>query len=118
MDKVFIRELKINTIIGVLPWERQVRQTVVLDLEMAWDNSVPATSGRLCDALDYSAVASRLEQFVESANYELLETLAEDVASLLQKEFKVPWLQLSINKPGAVLQAETVGVVIQRGEIS
>jgi len=115
MDRVFINQLRVETIIGVFPWEREVRQQLLLDLEMAWDNQTPAVSGRLEDALDYGAVSARVEAFVGGSSYELLETLAEDLAALLQQEFNIPWLRLSVTKPGAVTAAAGVGICIERG---
>lgn len=115
MDRVFIQQLKVDAIIGVFPWERKLRQPLFLDLEMAWDNRVPAISGKLEDALDYGAVSARVEEFVNASSYELLETLAEELVKTLQAEFGIPWLRVSITKPGAVKEAAGVGIVIERG---
>jgi dihydroneopterin aldolase len=116
MDRVFIHELQIDTIIGILPWERRVRQTLSLDLEMAWDNRPAAQSGAIGDALDYAAVAQRLLEFVGASEFELIESLAEAVVDLVQAEFAVPWLRLRLSKPGAVAEAAAVGVIIERGD--
>ena len=116
MDTVFIRGLCADTVIGVHDWERGVRQRLVLDLELATDNRRAAAADRLEDALDYAAVAQRVVAFVENSRCLLIETLAEQVAALLQTEFGVCWLRLRLEKPGAVAQAETVGVLIERGE--
>lgn len=116
MDVVYIRELRADTIIGVHDWERRVRQTVVLDLEMAADNRRAAASDCLADALDYAAVAERLQSFIEQGEFQLIETLAERLASIAQEEFAVPWLRLRLSKPGAVTAAREVGVLIERGE--
>ncbi len=114
MDTVFISDLQIATVIGVHQWEREVRQTLSLDLEMAADVSTPAQSDNVHDALDYQAVAERVTTLVESSECELLETLAERVAELVLKDFTVSWLRLRISKPGALPNANTVGVVIER----
>ena len=116
MDIVFVEGLRVDTVIGVYDWERQVRQTVVLDLEMATDNSRAAASDGLVDALDYAEVSKRVLAFVEGSEFQLIETMAEQVAALVLAEFKVPWLRLRLAKPGAVRQARAVGVVIERGE--
>ncbi len=116
MDTVFIRELRIDTVIGVYPWERQIRQQLVLDLEMAWDNRLPAQGDDLAQALDYAAVSSRVTELVAGSNFELIETVAERVAALVLEEFAVPWLRLRVSKPGAVATARDVGVLIERGE--
>lgn len=115
MDIVFIRELQIDTVIGVYDWERRVRQTLSLDLEMAFDNRPAAGSDDVRDALDYSAVAQQLIDLVSGSQYQLLESLAERCAELVMREFPVPWLRLKVSKPGAVKQARDVGVIIERG---
>jgi dihydroneopterin aldolase len=115
MDIVFIRELRVATTIGIYEWERQVRQTVVLDLEMGTDIRKAAASDLIEDTLDYKAVAKRLIRFVSDAEYRLVETLAEECARVVQEEFNVPWLRLTLNKKGAVRGAEGVGLVIERG---
>jgi dihydroneopterin aldolase len=116
MDIVFIRELRADTIIGVYDWERQVRQTVVLDLEMAGNNVRAAQSDDVADALDYAAVSNRVLNFIENSQFQLIETMAEQVAAIILEEFGVPWLRLRLCKPGAVTQARDVGVLIERGE--
>lgn len=116
MDIVFIRELRVDTVIGIYNWERRVRQTVVLDLEMATNNQAAAATDRIEDALDYAAISRRLLSFIEDSEFQLIETLAEQVASIVLNEFSVPWLRLRLCKPGAVPEARDVGVLIERGE--
>ncbi|MDP4788935.1 MAG: dihydroneopterin aldolase [Haliea sp.] len=117
VDIVFIRELRADAVIGVYAWERDIRQTLVLDLEMAWDNR-PAARGDAIDlALDYAAVSERIIEWIEASECELLETLAEQIAELVLSQFAVPWLRLRVCKPGAVLQARDVGVLIERGTL-
>lgn len=116
MDIVFIDKLQIDTIIGIYDWERQVRQTVTLDLQMAADTSRPAAEDDIRQALDYKAVAKRLIAFVEASDFGLVETLAERCAEIVREEFGVPWLRLKLRKPGAVRGARAVGVIIERGE--
>ncbi len=116
MDIVFIRDLAIDTVIGVYDWERQVRQTVSLDLEMGTDIRAAAASDDLTHTLDYKAVAKRLIDFVGSSEFELVETLAERCAQIVMSEFDVPWLRLRLSKPGAVRGARDVGVLIERGQ--
>lgn len=115
MDIVFIRELEIKTVIGVFDWEREIKQTVVLDLEMGWDIRQAAETDALEHALDYSAVSQRLIAFVEASEFQLIETMAQQCAEIVRHEFSVPWLRLSVGKPGAVPEARTVGLVIERG---
>lgn len=116
MDIVFIRELKIDTVVGIYDWERRIRQVVVLDLDMAADVAKGAKSDRIEDALDYKAVAKRLIQFVSEAEFQLVETLAEKVAELVMREFGVGWVKVTLNKPGAVSGSKSVGVMIERGK--
>ena len=115
VDIVFIRELRADAVIGVYDWERGIRQTLVIDLEMAWDNRPAAQGDDLSRALDYAAVSRRVIDWVEASRCELLETLAEELAEQVLCGFDVPWLRLRLCKPGAVLQARDVGVLIERG---
>jgi dihydroneopterin aldolase len=116
MDIVFLRGLRIETVIGIYEWEKEIRQTVVLDLEMSTDVPRAAATDRIQDALDYKAVSKRLKQLVGEGRFQLVETLAERCAKLVRDEFGVGWLRLTVNKVGAVSQASDVGVIIERGE--
>ena len=116
MDIIYIKDLRIDTIIGIYDWERRVRQTVILDIEMGTDIKRSAQSDAIKDTLNYKAVAKRLISFVEKSNYQLVETLAENIADILLSEFNVPWLRLQLNKQGAVRGVRDVGVIIERGE--
>ena len=114
MDTLFIRDLRIDAVIGIFEWERHVRQTLVLDIELGTDCRAAAASDDVADALDYKAVAKRLIDFVGNSEFKLVETLAERIAGILLEEFGVPWLRLCINKVGAVRGARDVGIVIER----
>jgi dihydroneopterin aldolase len=115
MDIVFLHDLKIECVIGVWEWERQIKQTVVLDLDLGFDIRRAAASDALADTLNYKAVAKRLQEFVGGSQFQLVETMAERVAEILLNEFKLPWVRVRINKRGAVRGAGDVGVVIERG---
>jgi dihydroneopterin aldolase len=115
MDIVFIRDLRVDTVIGIFDWERKIRQTVVLDIEMAADVAAAAASDNIEDALDYKAVGKRITGFVEDSRFELVETLAERIAEIIRGEFGVPWVRLQLNKEGALRGSRGVGVVIERG---
>ncbi len=115
MDIVFIEDLRIETIIGIYDWEREIRQVVAIDLEMAADNTRPAATENIDDALNYKAVAKRLIKFVGDSEFLLVETLAEKIADIILNEFHVPWLRLKLSKPGAVTGSRAVGVIIERG---
>lgn len=115
MDIIFIRELEIETVIGIFDWERQIRQKISLDLEMGTDIRRAAGADAIEHTLDYKAVSKRLIQFVSESEFMLVETLAERIATLVMGEFDVPWLRLTLNKPGAVRGSRSVGVIIERG---
>ena len=116
MDIVYIRDLKVDTVIGIFDWERRIRQTVSLDLEMATDIRKAAASDNIADALDYKAVGKRLITFIQASEYQLVETLTEKVAEIVQSEFNVSWLRLRLSKPGALRGSKDVGVIIERGD--
>lgn len=116
MDIVYIRELEIETVIGIYDWERRIRQVVSLDLDMASDIRQAAQEETIERALDYKAVSKRLIAFVEGSEYQLIETLAEKIARIVLEEFDVGWLRLRVGKPGAVTGARDVGVIVERGE--
>ncbi len=114
MDKVFIEGLEIEALIGIYDWERRIRQTLRFDLEMAFDNRVPAASDDIADTLDYDAVSTRLAGYAAQTGFQLVETLAERCAALILDEFGATRVRLKVSKPGAVERAAAVGVVIER----
>ena len=113
-DKVFITGLRATAVIGIYDWEREIRQNLRFDLEMQTDVRRAAASEDIADALDYEKISNRVCDFVEQSEFLLVETLAEQLAGLLLTEFNVPWLRLSVHKPGAIEFADDVGVVIER----
>ena len=116
MDKVFIEGLEIETLIGIYDWERKIRQPLVFDIEMGFDNRKPAASDAIEDTLDYKAVSKRLIKYVSESDFGLVETLAERCAELVLKEFDVTRVRLKLSKPGAVRGARAVGVIIERSK--
>jgi len=116
MDIVYLRDLRIDTVIGIYGWERRTRQTIILDLEMSADIAKAAASDQIEDTLNYKAVAKRLIQFVGESDFQLVETLAERCTEIIREEFGVRWVRLTLNKKGAVRGATDVGVIIERGE--
>lgn len=114
MDKIFLSGLKVDCIVGVWAWERQVKQTVVLDIEMAVDIRRAAASDKLEDTLDYKNVSKRLLGFIGDSQFQLVETLTERVAELIIKEFKVSWVKVRLNKQGALRGSRDVGILIER----
>ena len=114
-DTLFIRKLRIETIIGVHEWERSVRQTLVLDLELACDIGPAASTDQLALALDYYTVSERLLRLGEESDFLLVERFAQTAAQMLMQEFDIPWLRMHVAKPGAVAEADEVGITIERG---
>ena len=114
MDKIFIHALKTEAIIGIFDWERQVRQTVIVDIEIGADIRKAALSDSIEDTLNYKKVAKRVLAFVEASEFHLVETLAEHIAMLILEEFGVVWVRLMLSKPGAVRSSRDVGVMLER----
>lgn len=113
-DFVFLRGLEIEAVIGIWEWERRIRQKVRIDLEMGVDIPRAAAGDRIEDTLNYKSVAKRVQEFVGTSSFQLVETLAERIAEIVLTEFDVPWLRLTVNKPGAIRGARDVGVCIRR----
>jgi dihydroneopterin aldolase len=116
MDKIFLDELKIDTVIGIWDWERKIRQTVIIDLEMSADIARAAATDNVEDTLNYKSVAKRLQEFVGESSFQLVETLAERIAGIVRDEFGVAWVKVTVHKPGAIRGSKDVGVEIERGE--
>ena len=114
MDIIFLHDLKVETVIGIWGWERKIRQTVNISLEMAADIRTAASSDCVDDTLNYKGVAKRVQQFVADYEFQLVETLAEKIAEIVNQEFQVPWVRVRVSKPGAIRGARDVGVQIER----
>jgi 7,8-dihydroneopterin aldolase/epimerase/oxygenase len=115
MDTVYVRDLRMDARIGIYEWEKRILQKIRVDLEMAWDNRTPAASDDIKDTLNYKTAAKLVIQLVENTHYELVERLAETIATTLMQELHVPWIQVTVGKPGAVRGSSEVGVRIERG---
>jgi dihydroneopterin aldolase len=113
-DTIFLRGLAIECIIGFIDWERRVKQTVVIDLELPVDCRNASIRDEVEDTLDYKKVAKRVITFVEASEFKLVETLAHRLALLVLEEFGVAWVRLSVNKPGAIRGSRDVGMSIER----
>jgi len=113
-DRIFLHGLSAECIIGFIDWERRVKQTVVLDLELPVDCRHAALTDEVADTLDYKKVAKRVLAFVEASEFKLVETLAHRVALVILAEFPVEWVRVALNKPGAIRNSRDVGVVIER----
>jgi dihydroneopterin aldolase len=113
-DRIFLHGLTVECIIGFIEWERRIKQTIVLDVEMPVDCARAAQSDNVAETLDYKKVAKRLIAFVSTSEFKLVETLAHRTALLIIEEFDVEWVRLSINKPGAIRGSKDVGVAVLR----
>jgi dihydroneopterin aldolase len=114
-DTIFLGGLKVDTVIGIWDWERKIRQTVIIDLEISADIRRAAETDSIDDTLNYKQVSKRVQQFVADSSFQLVETLAEKIAAIVRDEFEVEWVRVRVNKPGAIRGAQDVGVLIERG---
>ena len=113
-DRIFLRGLTAECVIGFIDWERRVKQTVVVDLELPVDCRQAAVTDDVTDTVDYKKVSKRVLAFIEASEFKLVETLAQRLAMLILEEFSIEWIRLSINKPGAIRNSRDVGVSIER----
>ncbi len=113
-DRIFLRGLAVECIIGFIDWERRVKQTVVIDLEIPVDCREAARTDEVANTVDYKAVAKRVIAFVEASEFKLVETLAHRLGMLVIEEFSLAWVRLSVNKPGAIRGSRDVGIVLER----
>lgn len=118
MDIIYLHDLRVDAVIGIFDWERRVKQTVSVDLDMSADVAAAAATDGIDATLNYKAVAKRVAAFIEQSDFQLVETLAERIAAVVRDEFGVRWVRVRINKPGAIRGARDVGVIIERGERS
>jgi dihydroneopterin aldolase len=114
MDKIFLSQLSVECIVGIWEWERRVKQTVIIDLEMAADIRKAAATDHIDDTIDYKRVAKRLLAFVGDSQFQLVETLTEAIARVIVTEFGVSWVKVRLNKRGAIRGARDVGIEIER----
>ena len=116
MDIIFINDLRVDTVIGVWEWERRIRQTLVMHVEMGVDISFAGETDDLSKTVDYKAVNDRVMSFPSKSEFKLVETLAEKISEIILKEFGVRWLKLTISKQGVLDDVKDVGIIIERGE--
>ena len=118
MDIIFLGGLKIDTVIGIYEWERKIKQTVELDIEMAFDIQKAAETDDIQYTLDYKTVSDRIIAFVEASEFFLVEKLIIEIANIIRNEFNVPWVKITLNKKGAIGSGRDVGIIVERGEKS
>ncbi len=116
MDIVYIKQLRIDTVIGIFDWEREIKQQVCLDIDMAVDIAKAAAGEDIDSTVSYKTVSDRLVEFIGQSEFLLVETMAEEIAKLLKNEFSLPWMRIRVGKPTAIEGASEVGVLIERGE--
>ena len=116
MDIIFIKELCIDTVIGIYDWERKIKQVVCIDLELGTDISSASKSDNVKDTLDYKAVAKTVKSFVQKSEFLLIEALAEETVKLIFKKFNVTYIKGRFSKPGAVTGSKEVGLIIERNK--
>jgi len=114
LDIIYLHNLHVEAVIGLYEWERKIRQTLVIDLDMGWDISEAGRSDAVKDTIDYKSVAKKIIEIGETSNFGLVEALACHIADVLLEEFSLPWVRLKINKQGAVSNVRDVGVIIER----
>lgn len=114
MDIVYIRDLRIDAVIGIYDWERRIHQQISVDIEMGWDNKPAALSDDIEDTLNYKAAANLVKELVDKSEFKLVEALAEHIAELLLDKMDIPWIKVSLGKPMAVTGSQEVGVIIER----
>lgn len=117
MDIIFLRELRVDTLIGVYEWEKRVPQSLQIDLEIALPNSHACHSDDISDALDYSRIAAHIQEVLQNRHFNLLEALAEHIAQILLDDFRAPWVKVSVAKLQAIRGSKMVGISIERGQL-
>lgn len=117
MDIIFLRELKVDTLIGVYDWERIVPQTLQIDLDIGLPNTRACHSDDIADALDYAEIVKHLKEVLSNRHFNLLEALAEHIAQILLKDFNAPWVKVSVAKLQAIRGSKMVGISIERGQV-
>jgi len=116
MDRIFIKNLQIDTVIGIYDWERTRRQRVVIDLEMSADIARAARAEDVGSTLNYKTLSDALVDHIENSEFQLIETLAESITRIIREEYAVQWVKLTLHKPDALSGDTDVGVIIERGE--
>lgn len=116
MDIIYLRQLRVDALIGVWDWERCIRQTLIMDIELGTDMRAAGGSDDLADTVDYQAVCDRITSFTRESDFHLIEALGAGIVDTIRREFEVPWMRLSITKQGVLKQVREVGIVIERGD--
>ncbi|MGM0672396.1 dihydroneopterin aldolase [Thioalkalivibrio sp.] len=118
MDRIYLRDLEIDAVVGVYDWEQRIQRRLRFDIELAADTRIAAHSGEIGDTVDYEAVANAVRAIVTREPHTLLESLAEEIAEALMAQFGTPWVRIKLGKPGAVPGVREVGIETERGSLS
>jgi dihydroneopterin aldolase len=116
MNMIFIHELRIDTRIGIYAREKQVAQTIQLDLDIALREKQAAGAWQLDESIDYAEVVKRIRRLFEEEHFDLLENAAETIARIIMDEFGAPWLRITIAKLAPLSGVKRLGVTIERGQ--
>lgn len=114
MDIIFLRDLRVDTLIGVYEWEKRVPQTLQIDLDIAVPDNLAAQTDDIKDALNYADAVRDIQRALASRHFNLIETLAETIAQMLLNDFKTPWVKVSVAKLNAIRGSKMVGISIER----
>ena len=117
MDIVYIRDLRIDAVIGIYEWEQRIKQQINVNIEMGWDNRPAAKSDDIKDTLNYKEASNLIKALVAKSEFKLVEALAEHIAELLLEKMDIPWIRVTLGKPMAVTNSLEVGVSIERTQI-
>ena len=115
MDIIFLRDFRLDLIIGIYEWERKVPQTIQIDLEIGLPSSRAGASDKVEDTIDYGMIVERIRESLLEHHFSLVEALAEHIAQLIQQGFNAPWVKISVTKLGLIRGVKLVGVTIERG---
>ena len=115
MDIIFIEDFRVSTQIGIYPREKAMPQTVEISLQIGTSTTTAGASDDIHDTIDYAVVVDRLRRELGERHFNLLEKLADYVATLLLEDFGASWVRVSIAKLGMMRGVRRVGVVIERG---
>ena len=113
-DIIYIKDLRVKTIIGIFDWVRKVKEEVSIDIEFPFDCKKAAATDSIEDTIDFKTICKAVIKFVEGSSFQLQESLAEGIASLVKDQFNVKSIKLRVSKPGALKGAKDVGLIIHR----
>lgn len=118
MDKIVIKDLRLETIIGLFPWEREVRQQLFIDIEMQVDIAQAAATDDFQYVVNYAEVCERVADLADDGQFKLIETLVERMAEMILQSFDVSWIKINVRKTDAVTQVSSVGIEIERSNVA